>query len=65
MDRRSFVVGAAAAAAGLAHGPASAQAAYPTHAITFINPFPPGGAADVVGAAARGDHGTDRQAAGA
>jgi tripartite-type tricarboxylate transporter receptor subunit TctC len=22
---------------------------YPTHAITFINPFPPGGAADVVG----------------
>jgi tripartite-type tricarboxylate transporter receptor subunit TctC len=25
-----------------------AQDAYPSHAITFINPFPPGGAADVV-----------------
>src|SRR6185312_9896637 len=26
-----------------------AQDAYPSHAITLINPFPPGGAADVVG----------------
>jgi tripartite-type tricarboxylate transporter receptor subunit TctC len=25
-----------------------ADDAYPSHAITFINPFPPGGAADVV-----------------
>ncbi|MEW6453833.1 MAG: tripartite tricarboxylate transporter substrate binding protein [Pseudomonadota bacterium] len=49
MDRRSFVVGSAAAAAGMAAGPAFAQDAYPSHAITFINPFPPGGAADVVG----------------
>jgi len=29
--------------------PAWAEDAYPSHAITFINPFPPGGAADVVG----------------
>ena len=48
MDRRSFVVGSAATAAALATGPASAQEAYPSRAITFINPFPPGGAADVV-----------------
>jgi tripartite-type tricarboxylate transporter receptor subunit TctC len=46
MDRRSFVAGAAAA---LATRPALAQETYPSRAITFINPFPPGGAADVVG----------------
>src|SRR5262245_25479905 len=45
MDRRSFVVGATAV---LASSPAPAQEAYPTRPITFINPFPPGGAADVV-----------------
>jgi tripartite-type tricarboxylate transporter receptor subunit TctC len=49
MDRRSFVIGTAAAATGLAAGPGFAQQSYPTHPITFINPFPPGGAADVVG----------------
>jgi tripartite-type tricarboxylate transporter receptor subunit TctC len=49
MDRRSFVVGSAATAAVLAAGPAGAQDAYPSRAITLINPFPPGGAADVVG----------------
>ncbi len=49
MDRRSFVVGSAAAAAGLAAGPALAQQAYPSKAITLVNPFPPGGAVDVVG----------------
>ena len=53
MDRRAFVVGTAATAATLAVPPAStpaiAQDAYPTRPITFINPFPPGGAADVVG----------------
>ena len=49
MDRRSFVIGTAAAATGLANGPGFAQQSYPTHPITFINPFPPGGAADVVG----------------
>jgi tripartite-type tricarboxylate transporter receptor subunit TctC len=46
MDRRQFVVGSAAAA--LAAGSAQAQDAYPTRPITLINPFPPGGAADVV-----------------
>jgi tripartite-type tricarboxylate transporter receptor subunit TctC len=49
MDRRAFVVGSAAAAAALGVAPARAQEAYPTRAITVINPFPPGGAADVVG----------------
>ena len=49
MDRREFVAGSAAAAAALAVHPSFAQDAYPAHAITFINPFPPGGAADVVG----------------
>ena len=48
MDRRNFVAGSAAAAAALATGPAFAQEAYPAHAITVINPFPPGGASDVV-----------------
>ena len=46
MDRRSFVIGTAAAAA--AWNGSFAQDAYPTHAITIINPFPPGGAVDVV-----------------
>src|SRR5260370_11410009 len=45
MDRRSFVIGAAAAAAA---GPVSAQDAYPSHAITIINAFPPGGVNDLV-----------------
>jgi tripartite-type tricarboxylate transporter receptor subunit TctC len=50
MDRRNFVIGGAAAvAAGFAAAPALAQQPYPSRAITFVNPFPPGGAADVVG----------------
>ncbi len=49
MDRRQFVAGSTAATAAFALGPSFAQDAYPSHAITFINPFPPGGAADVVG----------------
>jgi tripartite-type tricarboxylate transporter receptor subunit TctC len=44
MDRRSFL---AAAAAALATPPAWAQE-YPSRPVTFINPFPPGGAADLV-----------------
>jgi tripartite-type tricarboxylate transporter receptor subunit TctC len=46
MDRRSFVIGTAASA--LAAGPAFAQEAFPSHAITIINAFPPGGANDIV-----------------
>jgi len=49
MNRRTFVTGSAASAIALATHSAHAQAAYPTRPITFINPFPPGGAADVVG----------------
>ncbi|MCW5687335.1 MAG: tripartite tricarboxylate transporter substrate binding protein [Pseudolabrys sp.] len=49
MDRRHFVAGTAAAAAALAVRPGFAQGAYPTHAVTLVNPFPPGGAADKVG----------------
>ncbi len=50
MDRRNFVIGSAAAAATLATGtPACAQGDYPSRPVTFINPFPPGGATDVVG----------------
>ena len=49
MDRRHFVAGSAAAAAAFGIRPSLGADAYPTHAIIFINPFPPGGAADVVG----------------
>ena len=48
MDRRHFVIGSAAATAALTMRPAFAQDAYPSHAVTIINPFPPGGAVDVV-----------------
>jgi len=49
MHRRHFVAGSAAAAAALAIRPGFAQDTYPSHAITIVNPFPPGGAVDVVG----------------
>ena len=45
MLRRSFVAAGLLAAAGFA----AAQSAYPSHTITMIVPFPPGGLADVVG----------------
>jgi len=55
MHRRSFFAGSAAVAVALTGqltGRLSrrtwAQEAYPSRAITIINPFPPGGAADVV-----------------
>src|SRR5262245_41564032 len=48
MDRRSFVIGTAASAATLATGQASAQDAYPSHAITMVSPFPPGGVSDTI-----------------
>src|SRR5436309_12733417 len=47
MARRQFVAGSAAAA--LAGSSAYAQDAYPSRPITLVNPFTPGGAADVVG----------------
>ncbi len=40
VDRRSFVVGSAAAAAALATGRASAQEAYPTRPVTFDQSVP-------------------------
>jgi tripartite-type tricarboxylate transporter receptor subunit TctC len=46
MDRRRFLIGTAASA--LAAAPAFAQEAFPSHAITIINAFPPGGANDIV-----------------
>ena len=46
MDRRSFII--SMVAAGI-HGASRAQQeGYPNRAITIINPFPPGGASDVV-----------------
>jgi tripartite-type tricarboxylate transporter receptor subunit TctC len=45
MDRRTFLAGTAAAALTT---PSFAQD-YPSRPVTIINPFPPGGAADVVG----------------
>jgi tripartite-type tricarboxylate transporter receptor subunit TctC len=48
MDRRSFVVGTAASAATLATGRANAQDAYPSHTITVVSPFPPGGVSDTI-----------------
>jgi tripartite-type tricarboxylate transporter receptor subunit TctC len=49
MDRRSFVIGSAAAATTLTTAPSFGQAAYPSQPVLLINPFPPGGAVDVVG----------------
>jgi len=46
MDRRSFVLGSAATA--FAARPVFAEDAYPSHAITVISPFPPGGVSDVI-----------------
>src|SRR4051794_12817573 len=46
LNRRGFVLGAGATS--LALGSAAAQDAYPSHAITIISPFPPGGATEVV-----------------
>lgn len=48
MDRRQFVAGSAATIAALSASPSFAQEVYPSRPVTLINPFPPGGAADVV-----------------
>jgi tripartite-type tricarboxylate transporter receptor subunit TctC len=45
MDRRDFVLGSAAA---IAAGSVFSQEIYPTRPVTLVNPFPPGGAVDVV-----------------
>jgi tripartite-type tricarboxylate transporter receptor subunit TctC len=49
MLRRAFVLGSAATAAALVTRAGTAQEAFPSRPITIINPFPPGGAADVIG----------------
>jgi len=46
MDRRRFLI--ATAAGALSAAPGFAQEAFPSHAITIINAFPPGGANDIV-----------------
>ncbi len=48
MDRRNFVIGTAASAATLASGHSIAQESYPSHAITVVSPFPPGGVSDTI-----------------
>jgi tripartite-type tricarboxylate transporter receptor subunit TctC len=48
LDRRTFVIGTSASAAAFAAGPAFAQGAYPSHAITILVAFPPGGANDII-----------------
>jgi tripartite-type tricarboxylate transporter receptor subunit TctC len=45
MHRRTFLIGTAAA---LAARPSFAQDVFPSHAITILNAFPPGGANDLV-----------------
>jgi tripartite-type tricarboxylate transporter receptor subunit TctC len=46
MDRRRFVIGSLTAA--LTRTTAFAQESYPSHAITIVNAFPPGGVNDIV-----------------
>src|SRR5499427_10876985 len=46
MDRRRFLI--ATAASAFAATPAFAQEAFPSHAITIVNAFPPGGVNDIV-----------------
>jgi tripartite-type tricarboxylate transporter receptor subunit TctC len=48
MDRRCFVIGTTASTLALLAGRIGAQDAYPSRAITVINPFPPGGVSDTI-----------------
>jgi tripartite-type tricarboxylate transporter receptor subunit TctC len=49
MHRRGFLGGSAALGVALASGGAAGAEAWPARAVTLVNPFPPGGAADLVG----------------
>src|SRR5882672_1056849 len=48
MHRRSFVIGTMASTSALWAGRIGAQDAYPSHSITVINAFPPGGVSDTI-----------------
>jgi len=50
MDRRQFIIGTAAGLTGASIGaaPAFAQGAFPSHPVTILVAFPPGGANDIV-----------------
>jgi tripartite-type tricarboxylate transporter receptor subunit TctC len=48
MDRRSFLIASGALASAPWARRAGAQDAYPSRAITVINPFPPGGVSDTI-----------------
>jgi tripartite-type tricarboxylate transporter receptor subunit TctC len=48
MDRRSFIIGAAASAGAVVSHGAVAQDAFPSHPVTILNAFPAGGANDIV-----------------
>jgi tripartite-type tricarboxylate transporter receptor subunit TctC len=48
MDRRSFLIGTTASTSALWAGGVGAQDAYPSRAVTVINPFPPGGVTDTI-----------------
>jgi tripartite-type tricarboxylate transporter receptor subunit TctC len=48
MDRRNFIIGAGLSATAALTRPTFAQDAFPSHAITILNAFPPGGANDIV-----------------
>lgn len=48
MNRRRFLAGIAGSSVAVTAGRSIAQDVYPSRAITIVNPFPPGGASDVV-----------------
>lgn len=48
MDRRQFIIGGAVSTLALLAREAGAQEAFPSHPITIVNAFPPGGANDLV-----------------
>jgi tripartite-type tricarboxylate transporter receptor subunit TctC len=48
VDRRSLMIGTAAAAGAIWTGGTLAQEAYPSRAVTIVNAFPPGGVNDIV-----------------